>query len=49
MVREEVSSLLRSMDSYPNFVLSTGCDLPEDVPLENIAAFMQTGREYRIS
>lgn len=36
--RQEVVDLLRSMQKYKNFVLSTGCDLPQEVPLENIEA-----------
>jgi len=44
----EVAGLLQRMAPYPNFVLSTGCDLPQETPLENIDAFMQTGRRYRI-
>jgi uroporphyrinogen decarboxylase len=47
-VKEEVNQLLHSMDFCENFVLSTGCDLPKDVPLDNINAFMETGRQYRI-
>jgi len=35
-VKNEVNELLKSMDFYPNFVLSTGCDLPQEVPFENI-------------
>jgi uroporphyrinogen decarboxylase len=30
---------------HSNFILSTGCDLPPEVPLENIAAFMEGARE----
>lgn len=30
---------------HSNFILSTGCDLPPEVPLENVAAFMAAGRE----
>jgi len=44
-VRAAVRSLCSSMRHYSNFILSTGCDLPPDTPLENIAAFMQAGRE----
>jgi uroporphyrinogen decarboxylase len=47
-VRKEVFLLLESMDFYENFILSTGCDLPQEVPAENIEAFMKAGREYRI-
>ena len=46
-VKAEVNDLLKRMAPYPNFVLSTGCDLPQETPLENIHAFMQTGRQYR--
>lgn len=46
---QEVNSLLKDMESYPNYVLSTGCDLPQETPLENINAFMEAGREYRNS
>jgi len=30
---------------HSNFILSTGCDLPPEVPLENITAFVEGGRE----
>jgi uroporphyrinogen decarboxylase len=46
-VEKEVSALLRRMSPYPNFVLSTGCDLPQETPLENIHAFMRAGRQYQ--
>lgn len=36
---QEVGSLLRSMEPYPNFVLSSGCDVPPGTPLENVDAF----------
>jgi uroporphyrinogen decarboxylase len=47
-VENDVLRLLESMETYPNFILSTGCDLPQEVPVENIQAFMQTGRSYRV-
>lgn len=47
-VTQEVNDLMKSMDFCPNFVLSTGCDLPQEVPFENIEAFMKAGRAYRI-
>ncbi len=47
-VKNEVNELLQSMDFYSNFILSTGCDLPQEVPFENIEAFMEAGRQYRI-
>ena len=48
-VQKEVLQLLKSMESYPNFILSTGCDLPQETPLENIHAFMNAGRDYRFN
>ena len=48
-VEKAVLDLLKEMDPYPNFVLSTGCDLPYETPAENIEAFMRVGREYRIN
>ena len=45
-VEAEVDDLLKRMSPYPNFVLSTGCDLPQETPLENIHAFIQAGRRY---
>jgi uroporphyrinogen decarboxylase len=47
-VEAEAIELLLRMDPYPNFVLSTGCDLPQETPLENIQAFMRAGQRYRI-
>jgi len=47
-VQNEVWQLLKVMDPYPNFVLSTGCDLPQETPFDNISAFMNTCRNYRI-
>jgi len=46
-VEAEVSDLMKQMEPYPNFILSTGCDLPQDTPLENISTFMRTGRHYK--
>jgi len=46
-VRRETRALLESMRAVPNFVLSTGCDLPQETPIENIRAFMDVGRAWR--
>ncbi|MGQ9683674.1 MAG: uroporphyrinogen decarboxylase family protein [Anaerolineae bacterium] len=43
-VYQHTRALLDAMAPYRNFVLSTGCDLPPETPLENIAAFMDAGR-----
>ncbi|MDD3519793.1 MAG: uroporphyrinogen decarboxylase family protein [Actinomycetota bacterium] len=47
-VKKDVNDLMEMMDPYPNFILSTGCDLPQETPLENIKAFMDVGRSYKI-
>ncbi len=47
-VEKEVFELLERMEFCPNYVLSTGCDLPQETPLENIRAFMEAGRQYRV-
>ncbi|MEN3184374.1 MAG: uroporphyrinogen decarboxylase family protein [Atribacterota bacterium] len=39
--------LLEAMKDYPYFILSTGCDLPQDVPFANIEAFFRAGRDWR--
>jgi len=46
-VRREVEALLAQMRPYPRFVLSTGCDLPQETPIENIRAFMEAGRAWK--
>jgi uroporphyrinogen decarboxylase len=48
-VKKEAGILLGSMDTFINYVLSTGCDLPLETPLDNISAFIKTGRNYNIS
>jgi len=47
-VENEVIQLLKSMNEFPNFILSTGCDLPQETPIENIQAFMRSGRTYKM-
>ncbi len=46
-VRRETRALLEAMRAVPNFILSTGCDLPQETPLENIRTFMDVGRAWR--
>lgn len=43
-VEKDVKHLLSIMEGRSNFILSSGCDLPMDVPLENIDSFMRAGR-----
>ncbi len=41
-VRNATLELLQKTAGYPNFVISSGCDLPPHVPEENITAFLET-------
>ncbi len=45
-VEREVLALLAAMDPFPNFILGTGCDLPQETPAANIQALIRTAREY---
>ena len=38
-VRTETDRLLQATKNFPNYVLSSGCDVPPNVPLTNIDAF----------
>lgn len=40
-VKQQVLSLLEQTAAFPNFVLSTGCDVPPNVPEENIQAYYE--------
>ena len=45
-VRAETLALLEKCVGYPNFVLSSGCDMPPMTPWENIDAFFAASKEY---
>lgn len=45
-VKEETLALLQKTAKWKNFVLSTGCDVPPEVPLKNIEAFYDALNEY---
>ena len=45
-VRAATRSLLERCAKYPNFVLSSGCDIPPMTPWENIRAFFAASDEY---
>lgn len=45
-VREATLALMNSCSSYPNFVPSTGCDVPPMAPWENIEAFFGAVEEF---
>ena len=44
--KEATLALLNSCAQYPNFVLSSGCDMPPMTPWENINAFFEASREF---
>ncbi len=46
VVREKTLELLSKCSKYPNFVLSSGCDIPPMTPWENIDAFFAASGEY---
>ncbi len=43
-VREKSEQLIRAMEGK-NFILSTGCDVPQHAPLENIKAMISVKRK----
>ena len=45
-VKEATVSLLEKCSIYPNFVLSSGCDIPPLTPWENIDIFFEASKEY---
>ena len=45
-VKRETSQLLGSTRAFPNFILSSGCDVPPNVPLANIEAFFAALESY---
>ena len=45
-VREATTELLQRCSTYPNFVLSSGCDIPPKTPWENIDAFFAATDDF---
>ena len=45
-VKRQTRELLEQTAGYPNFVLSTGCDVPPHVPLANIEAYYEALDEF---
>ena len=43
-IREAVSALVAKCGSYPNFVLSSGCDIPASTPWENLEALFEAAQ-----
>ncbi|MGV8139014.1 MAG: uroporphyrinogen decarboxylase family protein [Mangrovibacterium sp.] len=47
-VKQKTMELLEKTRNHPNFILSSGCDLPPDVPQKNIQAFFEALDEYNL-
>ena len=45
-VREATAELLKKCSTYPNFVLSSGCDMPPKTPWENINALFAAAEDF---
>ncbi|MBN2040797.1 MAG: uroporphyrinogen decarboxylase family protein [Spirochaetes bacterium] len=45
-VRLETLKLLRACSKYNNFVISSGCDIPPNVDLDNVDMFCKTVEDY---
>ena len=45
-VRAETLAVLEACSKYPNFVISSGCDIPPDTKWENIDAFFNAVEEF---
>lgn len=45
-VREDTLALLKKCSVHPNFVISSGCDIPPAAPWENIDAFFEAVEEF---
>jgi uroporphyrinogen decarboxylase len=45
-VKAETLNLLRRTAEFGNYILSTGCDVPPEIPMDNIKAFYEALHEY---
>lgn len=45
-IREETLAIMEACCKYPNFIISSGCDIPPSSPWENIDAFFAAVEEY---
>jgi uroporphyrinogen decarboxylase len=46
-VRRDTLALMESMRKFDNFIVSTGCDLPPETPIENILEFVETAKAFQ--
>jgi uroporphyrinogen decarboxylase len=45
-VRDKTRGLLAATAEYPNFVISSGCDLPPGMRLDNLEVFYEAARDF---
>jgi uroporphyrinogen decarboxylase len=45
-VYQKTKNLLLATQSYKNFIISSGCDIPSGVPGTNITAFLRAVEDY---
>ena len=45
-VRQATTELLQKCSTYPNFVLSSGCDIPPKTPWRNLDAFFAAAEDF---
>lgn len=45
-IKAEASRILEACSKFPNFMLSSGCDIPADSSWENLDAYFETVSEY---
>ena len=45
-IRQATLSLLKACSPYPNFVISSGCDIPPTSSWDNIDAFFAVVKEF---
>lgn len=48
-VYQKTMDLLQATNPWPNYILSSGCDLPPAVPLKNVDAFFKAAADYNNS
>jgi len=49
IIKSKVVALLNATSEYPNYVLSSGCDIPPGTPVENIDTFFEALNEFNIA
>jgi uroporphyrinogen decarboxylase len=47
-VKVETQKFLEETKGIKNLILSSGCDLPQDTPIENIKTFIEVGKRFNL-